>query len=237
LIAQAARPHHEIMTTTIATRRFPTVKGQSIAADISGPEHGAPVVLMHGGGQTRHSWKKALRSFAAAGYRAYSLDARGHGDSDWDKDGDYGMSGLDEDLLAVLKQIAGAPVLIGASMGGMTSISVLGGASPPSARGLVLVDVTPRIDFSGAERIGAFMSAHMDGFDSIERASDGCRITIRIARVRKTFPDSRKICANVTAAGSGTGIRAFSISRANAAISLTSQNWSGAPRTSPFQRC
>ena len=89
------------MTTDITTRRFQTAKGQSVAADVAGPEHGKPIVLMHGGGQTRHSWKKALQLFAEAGYRTYSLDARGHGDSDWDSDGDYMLDAMSSDLRAV----------------------------------------------------------------------------------------------------------------------------------------
>jgi pimeloyl-ACP methyl ester carboxylesterase len=160
------------MTTPITERRFATTNGQSVVADVAGPEGGKPIVLMHGGGQTRHSWKKALLNFAEAGYRAYSLDARGHGDSDWAKDANYTMTGLGGDLRAVLKEIPSPPVLIGASMGGMTSIYVLGEPANELARGLVLVDVTPRIDFSGAERIGEFMTANLDGFETLEQVAD-----------------------------------------------------------------
>ncbi|NDI01045.1 MAG: alpha/beta hydrolase, partial [Actinobacteria bacterium] len=44
-------------------------------------------MLMHGGGQTRHAWGGAGAAFAHAGYRAVSVDLRGHSDSDWSPDG------------------------------------------------------------------------------------------------------------------------------------------------------
>lgn len=161
------------MSIEVTQRRFATVKGQSLAADVAGPENGAPVVLLHGGGQTRYSWKNGLRAFAEAGYRCYSLDARGHGESDWDKDGEYNAIGMGDDLVAALKQIPGGlPVLVGASMGGLTSMLAIANHDTPIARGLVLVDVTPRIDWDGAMKISAFMNANKDGFASVEEAAD-----------------------------------------------------------------
>ena len=63
--------------------------GIGIAADVWG-EPGDPLVLLqHGGGQTRHAWKGTGEKLAASGFRAYALDARGHGDSEWSLDGDY----------------------------------------------------------------------------------------------------------------------------------------------------
>ena len=61
---------------------IPASGGLQVAADIYGTK-GPLVVLQHGGGQTRHAWKGAGQKLAEAGYLAVSLDARGHGDSDW----------------------------------------------------------------------------------------------------------------------------------------------------------
>ncbi len=160
------------MSIAITQQRFASVKGQSIAADIAGPENGAPIVLLHGGGQTRYSWKNGLRAFAEAGYRCYALDARGHGESDWDKDGEYSAASMSDDLNAVLKQIPGTPILVGASMGGIVSMLAIAESGTPIARALILVDVAPRIDWEGAQRISAFMSANADGFASVEEAAD-----------------------------------------------------------------
>ena len=78
--------------------------GNRLAADVSGPQDGPPVLLLHGGGQTRHSWSRAHRTLADAGYRVISLDARGHGQSDWIENGDYGPQSQVDDLLAVIEK-------------------------------------------------------------------------------------------------------------------------------------
>jgi pimeloyl-ACP methyl ester carboxylesterase len=127
------------------------------------------VFLLHGGGQTRHSWKGAAQLLQAAGWSSIALDARGHGDSDWAPDGDYSMQALVTDLAAVAGEYSD-PVLIGASMGGLTALVATGeGAIRP--RGLVLVDVAHRIEPKGRDRIGQFMRAHVDGFASLDEVA------------------------------------------------------------------
>jgi pimeloyl-ACP methyl ester carboxylesterase len=131
--------------------------------------------LLHGGGQTRHSWKGTADSLAAEGWTSVTLDARGHGDSGWAPDADYSLDALAADLVAIAGRYAaggyGDAALIGASLGGLTSLLAVGEGLLP-ARGLVLVDVAPRIEPSGAARIGDFMRAHPDGFASLREVSD-----------------------------------------------------------------
>ena len=101
--------------------------GVSIAGDSWGPNDGPLVFLQHGGGQTRHAWKSAGEFLGKAGYFAVAFDARGHGDSDWSPDGVYGQDVMVEDLLCVTEQLGGQrPVLVGASMGGGTSLVAIG---------------------------------------------------------------------------------------------------------------
>jgi pimeloyl-ACP methyl ester carboxylesterase len=154
--------------------RFTGERGLTITADAAGPESGLPVVLLHGGGQTRGSWKSALRTLASRGYRVFSLDARGHGDSDWDPVGDYSLDAQVADLRCVLNQLPPRPALVGASMGGVTALMLLGSPATIAidARALVLVDVAPRVDPAGVERIVAFMRANPDGFKSVEEAAN-----------------------------------------------------------------
>src|ERR1700712_882561 len=73
-----------------------------------------PVLMLHGGGQTRHSWDRSARSLAAAGWDVITLDARGHGESDWAPDGDYSVEPLVEDLLLVCGELTSStlPVII-----------------------------------------------------------------------------------------------------------------------------
>lgn len=104
-----------------------------------------------------------------------TLDARGHGESDWSPVGDYSVEGLVDDLLLVRDQLARTsstlPVIIGASMGGMTAL-VGEGEHGGVARALVLVDITPRIEMAGVEKIGAFMGSAPNGFESLEDVAD-----------------------------------------------------------------
>src|SRR5438876_12446920 len=101
--------------------------GVKIAADSWGDPKGPLVLLQHGRGQTRHAWKGAGETLGAAGYHAVAFDARGHGDSDWAPDGAYGQDVMVDDLISVIDALGGKrPVLVGASMGGGTSLVAIG---------------------------------------------------------------------------------------------------------------
>lgn len=152
------------------TIRIPIGAGLSLAADIAGP-HGAPtVVLGHGGGQTRHSWDKAEQQLARAGYFAVNYDLRGHGDSDWSPDGDYGVQTRADDLARVA-QIGTSPLaLVGASLGGITALAATCRGLDVAA--LVLVDIVPKMNPAGVAKIRGFMTANPHGFASLEEAAD-----------------------------------------------------------------
>lgn len=128
-------------------------------------------LLLHGGGQRRHSWRKTGERLATQGWMTIAMDARGHGDSDWAPDGDYSMDALVEDLMAIRREVGEPMVLVGASMGGMTAL--LGeGERGGVARGLVLVDVVARLESKGVERIQAFLTQDPEGFASLDDAAD-----------------------------------------------------------------
>lgn len=128
-----------------------------------------PVLFLHGGGQTRHAWAGAAQRIAQRGYEAMSIDMRGHGDSDWAADRDYSVDTLVADLAALPAQDGRAPVLVGASMGGITALVGVG-EGQLACRALVLVDIAPRIEPEGVARIVAFMRGYPDGFESLETA-------------------------------------------------------------------
>ena len=146
--------------------------GLRIAGDHWGPEDGPLVVLQHGGGQTRHAWRGAGEILGGAGYFAVALDARGHGDSDWADGGRYDRDAMIGDLQSVLAKIdKGPPALVGASMGGLTSLLALGEGHLVGTA-LVMVDIAPRIRPSGTKKIGEFMEQKPNGFDSLEEVAD-----------------------------------------------------------------
>lgn len=146
--------------------------GVQLVGNVTGDPDNLPVLLLHGGGQTRHSWSSASRELARRGYYAVSIDFRGHGDSEWSQDGDYQMTTIRDDLLAVISQLPSMPVLVGASLGGIASLLAIGESSEAAARGLVLVDITPRVELSGVKRIQDFMSARPEGFGSLDEVAD-----------------------------------------------------------------
>jgi pimeloyl-ACP methyl ester carboxylesterase len=129
------------------------------------------VVLLHGGGQTRHSWARTAQRLARDGRAAVAIDARGHGDSDWHPGQDYTLEGFVGDLGAYVETLDQPPVLVGASLGGITAL-VAAGDHPGLARGLVLVDVVVRLEPKGVQRIRDFMNADPDGFASLEDVAD-----------------------------------------------------------------
>jgi pimeloyl-ACP methyl ester carboxylesterase len=163
-----------------ATAIFTGAVGNRLIADVFG-ESGPAVLLLHGGGQTRHAWRETAEQLARAGYTAYALDQRGHGDSDWIADGAYAFPDFAADVAAVSEVLAQRarmrPAVIGASLGGIASLLAEGMAEKagrgPLFSALVLVDITPRVDASGVAKIQGFMRAHAhEGFASLGEAAE-----------------------------------------------------------------
>lgn len=153
-------------------QRWAGAGGISIAGDHWGDPNGPLVLLQHGGGQTRHAWKNAGEALGRAGYYAVAFDARGHGDSDWSPDGVYGQDVMVDDLRCVIAALGGKrPVLVGASMGGGTSLVAVG-EDRVDATALVLVDIAPKIEPEGVQKIQAFMGYKPEGFDSLEEVAE-----------------------------------------------------------------
>jgi pimeloyl-ACP methyl ester carboxylesterase len=160
---------------TIAAETFTTsgVGGTRIVADRLGDPAAPAVVFLHGGGQTRRSWGKAAAAVAERGWQAVTVDLRGHGESDWSEGGDYRLTSFALDIQEVLRHVPPQPVLVGASLGGFTTMLLAGEVSPGIARAVVLVDIVPNMDESGANRIHNFMADRMkSGFESLDEVAD-----------------------------------------------------------------
>lgn len=160
-----------MMNAHLTLRHFATADGVTIAADQIGEPSQPTAILMHGGGQTRHSWGAATKTLGAAGFCALNLDLRGHGDSSWAPDGNYRLDAFVDDLRSIMRTLPQPPALIGASMGGLTALLAIGESAEPLARALVLVDITPNINMEGAKEIGDFMKASPNGFASLDEAA------------------------------------------------------------------
>jgi pimeloyl-ACP methyl ester carboxylesterase len=147
--------------------------GVRIVADRLGDPQARAVVFLHGAGQTRRSWSKAAAAVAQRGWQAVTVDLRGHGESDWSSEADYRVVSFAGDVHEVLRKLPPQPVLVGASLGGFTSMLLAGELSPGIASAVVLVDIVPHMDQSGGMRILAFMAERMEaGFGSLGEVAD-----------------------------------------------------------------
>lgn len=142
-----------------------------LVGDAYGEATHRPVVLLHGGGQTRHAWGGTAAALARHGWYAIALDMRGHGDSDWAADGDYTVDTLAADLHRVAAAL-GRPAVVGASLGGITALLAEGEATTSISLALVLVDIAPRVEPAGVHRIVSFMTGRPQGFASLDEAAD-----------------------------------------------------------------
>jgi len=165
---------------TPAQAAFTGANGNRLVGDVFGNK-GPSVMLLHGGGQTRHAWRTTAAELARRGWTAYAIDQRGHGDSEWVADGAYSWVDFAGDVKAIAAELerrhGSKPVAIGASMGGIASMLAEGESFRDGGEhvlsSLVLVDITPRVDYEGVDKVQGFMRAHAeDGFATIEEAAD-----------------------------------------------------------------
>ncbi|RCX09419.1 alpha/beta fold hydrolase [Extensimonas vulgaris] len=152
-------------------REFSGFAGGPLVADVYGPEGAPAVLLLHGGGQTRHAWGNAAQALGAAGWYTVALDLPGHGESAWARDGDYRIETLARTMCSVWRQIGAPLAVVGASLGGLASMAAVGLPDAPPINALVLVDIAPRMEEAGVERIVSFMRAKPEGFASLEEAA------------------------------------------------------------------
>lgn len=158
--------------------------GLRLAVDTWGDPRLPLVLLLHGGGQTRHAWGGTGARLGAAGYFAIAFDARGHGDSEWSPQACYSDDAMVDDLLCVVAAFGGRqPALIGASMGGATSLLAVG-EGRVDASALILVDIVPQLASEGVARIRAFMHQNLNGFDTLND------VACAIGRYRERRPES-----------------------------------------------
>lgn len=94
---------------------FLSIADNKIAYDVHGA--GPLVVLAHGMGDSRHSYRFVAPALVAAGYRVASTDIRGCGDSSLGWDG-YSRTDIAGDLVALVRHLGGPAVIMGQSISG-----------------------------------------------------------------------------------------------------------------------
>lgn len=148
--------------------------GVRLAADSFGDPRSPVVLMLHGGGQTRHAWHATATSLAHAGWRAVTVDLRGHGESTHPRPPAYALGDFADDVRSLVAATTGAesPIVVGASLGGIAALLALSEAPAAPAAGLVLVDVAHRFRPRGGGRIVSFMEQHPTGFADLGEAAD-----------------------------------------------------------------
>lgn len=151
------------------------------------------LLFAHGFGQTRGAWSKTAQALAAEGHAGLSYDARGHGESARNPAGQpYTGDQFADDLIIIAGEQTEPPVLVGASMGGL--FGLIAEARWPGLFGaMVLVDITPRWEEAGLQRILGFITAFPQGFDSLEHAADVVAAYLPHRRSRKTPEELREL--------------------------------------------
>lgn len=126
-----------------------------------------PLLLLHGGLQTAHSWD-LIAVVLKRRFHVVAMDLRGHGDSGWAPDGeDYGYAAHTRDIDALLRHLGWERlVIMGVSLGGLATMNVAA-EHPDRLDAAVIIDVGPELNAGGVGRIVDFGRGPAE-LDSIE---------------------------------------------------------------------
>ncbi len=167
--------------------------GLNIVGDGYGDASAPGVILLHGGGQTRHAWGGTAEALAKAGFYAVSIDQRGHGESDWDPEARYGLDAFKSDLVAIARTFSRPPAVVGASLGGLAALLAQGESEERIAAAVVMVDVAHRLEREGVMRIVQFMvEKSEEGFASLEEVADAVAAYLPHRQRPKDFSGLKK---------------------------------------------
>jgi pimeloyl-ACP methyl ester carboxylesterase len=116
-----------------------------------------PVLLLHGLNVQCHTWDPIADKLAEE-FHVYSLDMRGHGESDWAPSG-YRVRQFAHDVHGVIEALGVGPVhLVGHSQGVRVAIAVAG-ERPESITSLSLSDAGPQTTKDGALAMRDFITS------------------------------------------------------------------------------
>jgi esterase len=122
---------------------------------------GPPILFLHGGCLTAHTWDLVCLPLRRT-YRCLALDQRGHGESAWPPDGDYGTEAFVGDIEALVEQLQlHQPVLVGQSLGALNALTYAA-RHADEMTALVVVDAGPQVRQGDTKRISDFISATAD---------------------------------------------------------------------------
>jgi pimeloyl-ACP methyl ester carboxylesterase len=136
-----------------------SIAGNTIAYDVTG--EGPLVVLAHGLGDSRHSYRFLAPALAAEGYRVANVDIRGCGDSSLGWDG-YSRTEIAGDLVALVRRLGGPAVIIGQSISGGAA-TIAAATAPEVIAGVIELAPFTRaqpFDLGGLVRVKRFRAGY-----------------------------------------------------------------------------
>jgi pimeloyl-ACP methyl ester carboxylesterase len=151
-------------------------------------DDGPVVLLLHGFLEHAHAWDLVAPRLVAAGLHVFSLDWRGHGDSEWvGTGGYYHFADYTADLAGVVRVVGGKAAIVGHSMGASAAM-IYAGTEPDRVTALTLVDALGPGDSSPDDAPDRFAGwlADMTRLDGRERPV--LSLADAAARLRERFP-------------------------------------------------
>ncbi|MFD6495746.1 alpha/beta fold hydrolase [Streptomyces sp. NPDC059944] len=146
------------------------IAGNTLAYDLTG--QGPLVVLAHGMGDSRHSYRFLAPALANAGYRVASVDIRGCGDSSLDWDG-YSRTDIAGDLVTLARHLGGPAVIIGQSISGGAG-TIAAATAPEVVSGVIELAPFTRaqsFDLGGLIKVKRFRTGYLQLAQVIMRGS------------------------------------------------------------------
>lgn len=126
-----------------------------------------PLLLLHGGMQTAHSWDLTAVAMRRD-HHVVAMDLRGHGDSDWSEDAQYSHVDHAGDIERIARHLGWERFsLVGLSLGGLASMQFASQQSD-AIDALVIVDVGPELSPRGVGRLVDF-GRNTGELDSLEK--------------------------------------------------------------------
>ena len=131
---------------------------------------GQPLVMLHGGGLTAHTWDICCLALHGR-YRCIAPDLRGHGDSEWPQGAAYALSSQSGDVAALCEALGLDKVaIVGMSLGSLVA-STFAVDHPERVEGLVLVDASPEVRPESVQKARRFI-ADAPSFATLDDAID-----------------------------------------------------------------
>jgi pimeloyl-ACP methyl ester carboxylesterase len=167
LLESAAELGIEYASPVICRARNFVANGHRFHALEWGDESLPLLLVFHGANQTAHSWDLVNLNLSEK-YHIVAVDQRGHGDSEWPRDGDMTIDSMALDAAAIIEQLTPSvpPTIMAHSMGGLMLMNLL--SRKARAERAIIVDISPEIGGGpGNQRIQAFIRAAQE-WDSVD---------------------------------------------------------------------